>query len=73
MQIVLGHHAPGLSNGQTIKVILAEAGLFFFFYLLSDLELTGNTFSTSCTLKSKILQGKDFQVVNRDGNQFSRI
>lgn len=30
MQIVLGHHAPGLSNEQTIKVIHAETGVFLF-------------------------------------------
>lgn len=30
MQIVLGHHAPGFSNGQTIKVIHAEMGVFLF-------------------------------------------
>lgn len=30
MQIVLGHHSPGLSNGQTINVIHAEAGIFLF-------------------------------------------
>lgn len=33
MQIVLGHHGPGLSNGQTLKVIRARTGIF-----LSDTE-----------------------------------
>lgn len=30
MQIVLGHHAPGLTNGQTLKVIHAGTGIFLF-------------------------------------------
>lgn len=36
MQIVLGHHALGLSNGQTIKVIHAETGIFFFFLFVIE-------------------------------------
>lgn len=71
MQIVLGHHALGLSNGQTIKVIHAETGIFFFFYLLLNLEFSGNRLSTPCTLKTQLLEGEVFQVVNSDGNQFS--
>lgn len=31
MQIVLGHHTYGLSNGQTIKVIHVETGFPFLF------------------------------------------
>lgn len=31
MQIVVGHHASGHSNGQTIKVIHVETGFLFLF------------------------------------------
>lgn len=66
MQIVLGHHAPKLSNGQTVKVIHAETGVFLFV-----IEPGANWQQTECSLSlNKLLEAKVFQVVSRDGNQF---